>query len=143
MPRPSKLPRFQEIKNQIRDIIFNRAQADRWLPCPRASSDRAVTPLIYLGLLRRAGSVGVALLKVPTWILPAPRRSIEAAVKWAPELALNSLVTLRETVLGFVLAHRAVAAACDPDRLHPTGAAADLPDPARAAVGAQGGAWRR
>jgi NitT/TauT family transport system ATP-binding protein len=32
MPRPRnaetvKFPRFQEIKNQVRDIIFNRAQA--------------------------------------------------------------------------------------------------------------------
>ncbi len=37
--------------------------------------------------------------------LPAPLEIyFTSAVKWAPELASNTLVTLRETVLGFVLA---------------------------------------
>jgi NitT/TauT family transport system permease protein len=65
--------------------------------------DRAATPLIYLALL-----IGWELicdaLKIPTWILPAPLEIYHSAVKWAPELASNTLVTLRETVLGFVLA---------------------------------------
>jgi NitT/TauT family transport system permease protein len=64
---------------------------------------RVATPLIYLVLL--AGWELLAhLLKVPIWILPAPSAIGEAAVKWAPELARNSWVTLRETVVGFLLA---------------------------------------
>jgi NitT/TauT family transport system permease protein len=64
---------------------------------------RATTPLIYLVLL--AGWELLAhLLKVPIWILPTPSAIGEAAVKWAPELARNSWVTLRETVVGFLLA---------------------------------------
>jgi NitT/TauT family transport system permease protein len=63
----------------------------------------ATTPLIYLVLL--AGWEWIAhALKIPTWILPAPSAIFEAAIKWAPELAHNSWVTLRETVVGFVLA---------------------------------------
>lgn len=63
----------------------------------------ATTALIYLVLL--AGWEALAhVMKIPTWILPAPSAIAEAAVKWAPELASNSLVTLRETVVGFLLA---------------------------------------
>jgi NitT/TauT family transport system permease protein len=63
----------------------------------------ATTPLIYLVLI--AGwELSAPLFKVPTWILPAPSAILEAALKWAPELALNSWVTLRETVAGFLLA---------------------------------------
>jgi NitT/TauT family transport system permease protein len=63
----------------------------------------ASTPLIYIVLL--AGWEWLArALKIPTWILPAPSAIFEAAIKWAPELAQNSWVTLRETVVGFVLA---------------------------------------
>jgi NitT/TauT family transport system permease protein len=63
----------------------------------------ATTPLIYLVLL--AGWELLArLFNVPTWILPAPSAISEAALKWAPELALNSWVTLRETIVGFLLA---------------------------------------
>lgn len=66
-------------------------------------ASRATTPLIYLALLV-LWEVSTRVLKIPTWILPAPSAIFEAAVKWAPELALNSLVTLRETVVGFLLA---------------------------------------
>ena len=41
---------------------------------------------------------------LPGWLLPAPSAIIATALEWAPELASNSLVTLRETVLGFVIA---------------------------------------
>ncbi len=61
------------------------------------------TPLIYLVLLV-GWELLVRLLKIPTWILPAPTAIFAAAVKWAPELAQNSWVTLRETILGFLLA---------------------------------------
>jgi NitT/TauT family transport system permease protein len=65
--------------------------------------NRAATPLIYLVLL--AGWELLAdTLKVPTWILPAPSAIFAAAIKWAPELVHNSWVTLRETVVGFLLA---------------------------------------
>ncbi len=65
--------------------------------------NRAATPLIYLALFA-AWELLAHLLKVPTWILPAPSAIFEAAVKWAPELAHNTWVTLRETVVGFLLA---------------------------------------
>lgn len=65
--------------------------------------DRAATPLIYLGLLI-GWEIIADVLKIPTWILPAPSEIYHSAVKWAPELASNTLVTLRETVLGFVFA---------------------------------------
>ncbi|MBS0518466.1 MAG: ABC transporter permease [Proteobacteria bacterium] len=64
---------------------------------------RATTPIVYLALLV-AWELSVRLFKIPAWILPAPSDIGEAALKWAPELALNSLVTLRETLVGFVLA---------------------------------------
>jgi NitT/TauT family transport system permease protein len=65
--------------------------------------NRVATPLIYLFLLA-AWELLANTLKVPTWILPAPSTIFAAAIKWAPELAHNSWVTLRETVVGFVLA---------------------------------------
>jgi NitT/TauT family transport system permease protein len=62
-----------------------------------------VTPLIYIALL--AGWELLArLFKVPAWILPSPSAIFDAVLKWSPELAHNSWVTLRETVLGFLLA---------------------------------------
>src|SRR3979490_2337144 len=65
--------------------------------------NRVATPLIYLILLA-AWELLANTLKVPTWILPAPSTIFAAAIKWAPELAHNSWVTLRETVGGFMLA---------------------------------------
>jgi NitT/TauT family transport system permease protein len=65
--------------------------------------NRVATPLIYLILLA-AWELLANTLKVPTWILPAPSTILAAAIKWAPELAHNSWVTLRETVVGFLLA---------------------------------------
>jgi NitT/TauT family transport system permease protein len=65
--------------------------------------NRATTPLIYIVLLG-VWELLADRLKIPTWILPAPSAIFQAAVKWAPELAANSWVTLRETVVGFVLA---------------------------------------
>jgi NitT/TauT family transport system permease protein len=66
-------------------------------------TSRAATPLIYLVLLA-AWELLADTLKVPTWILPAPSAIFAAAIKWAPELVHNSWVTLRETVVGFLLA---------------------------------------
>jgi NitT/TauT family transport system permease protein len=74
---------------------------------PVASSSslikRAATPLIYLVLLT-AWELLTDKLKVPIWILPAPSTIFAAAIKWAPELVHNGWVTLRETVVGFLLA---------------------------------------
>lgn len=66
-------------------------------------ADRATTPLVYIALLA-LWEIGVRAFEVPTWILPAPTEIWEAAVLWAPELLFNSIVTLRETVVGFALA---------------------------------------
>ena len=66
-------------------------------------ADRATTPLVYIVLLA-LWEIGVRAFEVPTWILPAPTEIWEAAVLWAPELLFNSIVTLRETVVGFALA---------------------------------------
>lgn len=66
-------------------------------------ADRATTPIVYV-LLLVVWEVGVRAFAVPTWILPAPTEIWEAAVLWAPELFFNSIVTLRETVVGFALA---------------------------------------
>jgi NitT/TauT family transport system permease protein len=70
---------------------------------PSSLINRVATPLIYLILLA-AWELLADTLKVPTWILPAPSTIFAAAIKWAPELAHNSWVTLRETVVGFLLA---------------------------------------
>ena len=65
--------------------------------------DLAATPLIYIALFI-VWELLTDTLKIPTWILPAPSTIFQAAVKWAPELIQNSWVTLRETVIGFLLA---------------------------------------
>jgi NitT/TauT family transport system permease protein len=66
-------------------------------------ADRITTPLIYLALVA-AWEAGTRYFKVPGWILPAPSSIAAVGWEWAPELASNSLVTLRETLVGFVLA---------------------------------------
>lgn len=62
-----------------------------------------VTPLVYVALAI-AWEVCARAFAIPAWILPSPSAIWQAAVKWAPELASNSIVTLAETVLGFLLA---------------------------------------
>ncbi|WP_424138491.1 ABC transporter permease [Roseomonas chloroacetimidivorans] len=64
---------------------------------------RLVMPLTYV-LLLLAWEAGVRAFAVPAWLLPAPSAVLAAGVEWAPELGANTLVTLRETLLGFVLA---------------------------------------
>src|SRR5579872_3468494 len=64
---------------------------------------RATTPLIYL-LLLALWEAGTRTFRVPGWVLPAPSAIVAAATDWAPDLVYNSYVTLRETVLGFLLA---------------------------------------
>ena len=64
---------------------------------------RLTTPAIYLVLLL-VWEATTRLLAVPGWILPAPSAIVLAATTWAPELFWNSIVTLRETLVGFLLA---------------------------------------
>jgi NitT/TauT family transport system permease protein len=67
------------------------------------AADRLTTPAIYVVLLLVWECV-TRLLGVPGWILPAPSAIAGAAAAWAPELFWNSIVTLRETLVGFLLA---------------------------------------
>jgi NitT/TauT family transport system permease protein len=64
---------------------------------------RAVTPLIYLSLVV-IWEVSVRIFNVPGWMLPSPSAIAVTARDWAPELAFNSYVTLRETLIGFLAA---------------------------------------
>jgi NitT/TauT family transport system permease protein len=69
----------------------------------KAISARATTPLIYLVLVI-LWEAGTRTFHVPGWILPAPTAIFAMAKQWAPELLYNTYVTLRETVIGFLLA---------------------------------------
>ncbi len=69
----------------------------------RSLAGNLLTPGIYL-LCLIAWEVICHVLAIPSWLLPAPSEIATAAVQWAPDLAVNSLVTLRETVFGFLLA---------------------------------------
>ena len=64
---------------------------------------RALTPLIYLSLVV-IWEAGVRIFNVPGWMLPSPSAIALTAGDWAPELAFNSYVTLRETLIGFLAA---------------------------------------
>jgi NitT/TauT family transport system permease protein len=66
-------------------------------------ASRATTPLIYFALVA-LWEISVRVFNVPVWILPSPSAIADTASAWAPELAYNSLVTLRETLVGFLLA---------------------------------------
>jgi NitT/TauT family transport system permease protein len=72
-------------------------------PAWKLIASRATTPVIYLVLLI-LWEACTRIFKVPGWILPAPSAIMAAAVDWAPDLFYNSFVTLRETVVGFLLA---------------------------------------
>jgi NitT/TauT family transport system permease protein len=64
---------------------------------------RATTPLIYLVLLV-VWEAAVRVFKIPGWMLPAPSAIVAAARDWAPDLLHHSLVTLNESVIGFLVA---------------------------------------
>ena len=68
-----------------------------------AVANRTVTPLVYVAVLF-AWEALVRFAQIPQWLLPAPTTIAAAAFEWAPELLSNSIVTTRETVVGFVLA---------------------------------------
>jgi NitT/TauT family transport system permease protein len=64
---------------------------------------RAATPAIYVCLLV-IWEVCARGFHIPSWILPAPSAIVAISREWAPELALNTYVTVRETIVGFVIA---------------------------------------
>jgi NitT/TauT family transport system permease protein len=66
-------------------------------------ADRIATPSIYLVLLA-TWEAATRYFQVPAWMLPPPSSIASSAWEWAPELAANGLVTLRETLVGFLLA---------------------------------------
>jgi NitT/TauT family transport system permease protein len=69
----------------------------------RNLAGRSFTPLVYVAVVV-AWELMVDALRIPAWLLPAPSTIAAAAIKWAPELTSNTLVTTRETVFGFLLA---------------------------------------
>lgn len=64
---------------------------------------RLITPAVY-GVCLILWEIAVRRYAVPVWLLPAPSQIAAAAVEWAPELGRHALVTLRETVVGFLIA---------------------------------------
>jgi NitT/TauT family transport system permease protein len=70
---------------------------------PTSIARHAITPGIYLAMLI-AWEASVRIFNLPAWVLPAPSAIVSASRDWAPELLFNSFVTLRETVVGFLLA---------------------------------------
>ena len=64
---------------------------------------QALTPLIYIVVVI-LWETGARVFHVPSWILPTPSLIASTAVDWAPELAFHSFVTLRETLIGFLVA---------------------------------------
>jgi NitT/TauT family transport system permease protein len=70
---------------------------------PTAIARHAITPGIYLAMLI-VWEASVRIFNLPAWVLPAPSAIVSASRDWAPELLFNSFVTLRETVVGFLLA---------------------------------------
>ncbi|WP_138468817.1 ABC transporter permease [Poseidonocella sp. HB161398] len=61
-------------------------------------------PLAIFAALFLLWELAVRWFALPSWLLPAPSEILATARDWAPELAANALVTLRETVTGFALA---------------------------------------
>ena len=64
---------------------------------------QALTPLIYIVVVI-LWETGARVFHVPSWILPTPSLIASTAVDWAPELGFHSFVTLRETLIGFLVA---------------------------------------
>ncbi len=69
----------------------------------QALSRRATTPAIYACLVV-LWELCARAFHIPGWILPAPSAIVSTSREWAPELALNTYVTIRETIVGFLIA---------------------------------------
>ncbi len=72
-------------------------------PGARSWLSAAVTPVVYVVLVL-LWELATRIFAIPGWILPAPSAIATASIAWAPELATNSLVTLVETIGGFLIA---------------------------------------
>ncbi len=68
----------------------------------KAVAAKSTTPLVYFALLL-VWEFSTRIFQIPSWILPSPTAIAGATREWAPELALNTYVTVRETIVGFVL----------------------------------------
>jgi NitT/TauT family transport system permease protein len=68
----------------------------------RSLTTRASTPAIFLVIIA-LWELLARLLHIPSWVLPSPSEIVSTAVSWTPELLYSSLITLTETILGFVL----------------------------------------
>lgn len=62
-----------------------------------------IAPWLAFTLLLAIWEIGVRLWSVPAWILPAPSRVVQVTLTSISLLMANTLVTLGEAALGFVL----------------------------------------
>jgi NitT/TauT family transport system permease protein len=72
---------------------------------PRSSTVKAIlgSTLTFIAMIA-LWEVLVRQLEIPAWMLPSPSAIAEAMMEWRGELALHSMVTLYETLVGFALA---------------------------------------
>jgi NitT/TauT family transport system permease protein len=68
----------------------------------KAVAAKSTTPLIYVALLL-VWEFCARLFQIPSWILPSPTAIAASTREWAPELAFNTYITIRETIIGFAL----------------------------------------
>lgn len=59
-------------------------------------------PLLTLLVIMIVWQVSAWVFKPPLWLLPSPMNVIETSIKWSDELPLHTMVTLYETLVGFV-----------------------------------------
>ena len=59
-------------------------------------------PVVTLVIIMVAWQVSAWIFKPPLWLLPSPANVIETSIEWSDELPWHSLVTLYETIVGFI-----------------------------------------
>ena len=69
----------------------------------RWSIKDSISPLVTFGGLLLIWEVSAIYFAIPTWLLPSPSSIAKAFVEWRGELWHHTLVTLYETLVGFVL----------------------------------------
>jgi NitT/TauT family transport system permease protein len=70
----------------------------------RSRALKSVQPLGAFLVLLLLWELIVVLLDVPKWIFPAPTEMVRMGIKYAPKIWSNYLVTLKEAILGYLLA---------------------------------------
>ena len=109
LPRPrdvntEKNPRFVEITQTARRLLFSRDErVTRMAIVGKPTLSQALTPLIYIVAVV-LWEAAARVFHIPGWILPAPSAIASTSVVWAPELVFHSIATLRETIIGFMVA---------------------------------------